>query len=72
MAAHLRLTLDQEVILALIKVNADQGRLSGLFELWLTGQSEWSAETMEIRSLLVDIEERQRELKALIGRLAAS
>jgi hypothetical protein len=65
-------TLDYEAILTLLKVNADEGRLGGLFKLWLSGQSEWSAETMEIRCLLVDIEERQRELKALIGRLAAS
>ena len=32
-------TLDQEAILALLKVNADQGRLGGLFKLWLSGQS---------------------------------
>ena len=32
-------TLDQEALLALLKVNADQGRLGGLFKLWLSGQS---------------------------------
>ena len=36
-------TLDQEAILALLKVNADQGRLGGLFKLWLSGQSAPSA-----------------------------
>ena len=30
-------TLDQEAMLALLKVNADQGRLGGLFKLWLSG-----------------------------------
>jgi hypothetical protein len=29
-------TLDQETILALLKVSADQGRLGGLFKLWLS------------------------------------
>jgi hypothetical protein len=59
-------TLDHEAILALLKVNADQGRLGGLFKLWLSGQSMASTETMEIRKLLVDIEECQRKLKAVI------
>ena len=66
-------TLDQAAILALIKVNADQGRLGGLFKLWLSGQSVPSAETEEIRKLLAAIEEEcQLKHKALIGRLAAS
>ena len=62
-------TLDQEAILALLKVNADQGRLGGLFKLWLLGQSAPSAETAEIRKLLAAIEECQQKLRALIGRL---
>jgi hypothetical protein len=62
-------TLDQEAILALLKVNADQGRLGGLFKLWLSGQSAASTEALEIRKLLVDIEDCQRKLKAVIGRL---
>ena len=63
-------TLDQEAILALLKVNADQGRLGGLFKLWLSGQSASSGETMEIRKLLAAIEESQLKLKGLIGRLS--
>ena len=63
-------TLDQEAILALLKVNADQGRLGGLFKLWLSRQSAAVAETTEIRKLLVDIEECQLKLKALIGQLS--
>ena len=62
-------TLDQEAILALLKVNADQGRLGGLLKLWLSWQSAPSTETMAIRRLLIDIDECQRNLKAAIGRL---
>ncbi len=62
-------TLDHEAILALLKVNADQGRLGGLFKLWLSGQSAPSAEAPEIWKLLAAIEECQRKLKALIERL---
>ena len=62
-------TLDQEAILALLKVNADQGRLGGLFKLWLSGQSAPAAETPEIRKLLTAIEDCQLKLKALVGRL---
>ena len=50
-------TLDQEAILAPLKVNADQGRLGGLFKFWLSGQSAPSAETMQIRTLLTAIED---------------
>ena len=63
-------TLDHEAILALLKVNADQGRLGGLFKLWLSGQSAPSAEISEIRKLLAAIEDCQVNLKALIGRLS--
>ena len=63
-------TLDHEAILVLLKVNADQGRLGGLFKLWLSGQSTASAETLEIRKLLVDIEECQLKLKALVAHLS--
>ena len=64
-------TLDQEAILALLKVNADQGRLGGLFKLWLSGQSAPAAVTPEIRKLLDAIEECQLKIKtsrrAIIG-----
>jgi hypothetical protein len=61
-------TLDQEAILALLKVNADQGRLGGLFKLWLSGQS---APAAEIRKLLAAIEECQLKLRALVVRLSS-
>jgi Mobilization protein NikA len=63
-------TLDHEAILALLKVNADQGRLGGLFKLWLSEKNEASAETHEIRKLLAAIEECQLKLKALIKQLS--
>jgi hypothetical protein len=63
-------TLDQGAILALLKVNADQGRLGGLFKLWLSGQSAPSSDTTDIRKLLAAIEDCQLNLKALIGQLS--
>ena len=62
-------TLDQEAMLTLLKVNADQGRLGGLFKLWLSGQSAPPAETFEIRKLLAAIEECQQKLKTLVAHL---
>ncbi len=62
-------TLNHEAVLALLRVNADQGRLGGLFKLWRSGQSAPSNDAMQIRALLVDIEDCQRELKVVIGRL---
>jgi hypothetical protein len=63
-------TLDQQAILALLKVNADQGRLGGLFKLWLSGQGAASTEALEIRKLLAAIEDCQLKLKALVGLLS--
>jgi hypothetical protein len=63
-------TLDHEAILALLKVNADQGRLGGLFKLWLSGQNSPSPETAEIRKLLTAIEDCQLKLKSLVGQLS--
>ena len=63
-------TLDQEAILALLKVNADQGRLGGLFKLWLSGQSAPSSDITDIRKLLAAIEDCQLNLKALIRQLS--
>ena len=62
-------TLDHEAVLALLRVHADQGRLRGLFKLWLSGQRARSTEAMGIRKLLIDIEDCQRKLKAVIERL---
>ena len=64
-------TLDHEAVLALLKVNADQGRLGGLFKLWLSGQKAQSVETLDIRKQLLDVEECQRKHKALIEHLSS-
>ena len=62
-------TLDQEAILALLKVNADQGRLGGLLKLWLSGGHTGASSAVEIRRLLHDIESAQRTLRGLVDRL---
>jgi hypothetical protein len=59
-------TLDQQAILALMKVNADQGRLGGLFKLWLSRAENKDALTITIRKLLKEIEDTQKRLRALI------
>lgn len=62
-------TLDAQAILALLKVNADQGRLGGLLKLWLSTRPGTGASVSSVRALLHDIETRQGELRRLIGRL---
>lgn len=63
-------TLDKQLILELMKVNADQGRLGGLLKLWLSGQEKGTQGlTMEIRDLLKEIEDTQKDLKAFIRSL---
>jgi hypothetical protein len=57
---------DQEAILALIKLNADQGRLGGLLKLWLSTRPGLGAPKTDIRQLLREIEEVQRRIRALI------
>ena len=62
-------TLDQETILALLKVNAYQGRLDGLLKLWLSGGQTEAASAADIRRLLHDIECTQRTLRNIVERL---
>jgi hypothetical protein len=62
-------TLDQGAILALLKVNADQGRLGGLLKLWLSGGQTGAAPATEIRRLLLDIESAQKTLRGIVDRL---
>jgi hypothetical protein len=61
--------LDQQAVQALVKVNADQGRLGGLLKLWLTERPGQGASTVEVRRLLQEIEDAQTELRRLIQRL---
>ncbi len=60
---------DQHAILALLKLNADQGRLGGLLKLWLTTRAGEGAGTTDVRKLLREIEAQQIKLRALIDRL---
>ncbi len=62
-------TRDHEAILALIKLNADQGRLGGLLKLWLSSRPGEGASSFEVRRLLQQIETLQIELRAIIDRL---
>ncbi|MFY9640978.1 MAG: hypothetical protein WCD20_18430 [Rhodomicrobium sp.] len=60
---------DQEAILALIKLNADQGRLGGLLKLWLSSRPGEGASSFEVRRLLHQIEALQAKLDRLINRI---
>ncbi len=62
-------TRDHEAILALIKLNADQGRLGGLLKLWLSSRPGEGASSFEVRRLLQQIEALQSKLCAIIDRL---
>lgn len=58
-----RSTLDQQAILELLRVNADLGRLGGLLKHWLQAKGAEKDLVPDIRALLRDIENTQRELK---------
>jgi hypothetical protein len=62
-------TLDAQAVLALAKVNADQGRLGGLLKLWLSEKPGQGASVADVRRLLREIEATQAELRKLVGRL---
>jgi hypothetical protein len=64
-----RSTLDHQAVLALAKVNADQGRLGGLLKLWLSERPGQGASTFEVRRLLGEIETAQARLAKLMERL---
>jgi len=54
----------------LLKVNADLGRLGGLFKLCLSEkEGPLAALHQEIRRVLREIEIRQREIKAAVARI---
>jgi hypothetical protein len=62
-------TLDCRAILALAKVNADQGRLGGLLKLWLSERPGQGAPTTDVRRLLKEIENAQAELRGVLDKL---
>ena len=57
---------DQDAVLALVRVHADQGRLGGLLKLWLSSKPGEGAPAWEVRALLRQIEQLQGQLKALV------
>ena len=61
--------LDLQAVQALVKVNADQGRLGGLLKLWLSDRPGEGASTADVRRLLREIEETQVTLRKLVQRL---
>jgi len=61
--------LDLQAVQALVKVNADQGRLGGLLKLWLSDRPGDGASTSDVRRLLREIEETQITLRKLVQRL---
>lgn len=58
----------EELKLELIKTRADLGRLGGLFKLAL-GQSGNEMDNSQLRQVLREIEQRQCEIKTLIGKI---
>lgn len=59
---------DQEAFLSALKLNADLGRLGGLFKYYLA-QGFKNVPPAEIRKVLDDIEDRQRQLKPVISKI---
>jgi hypothetical protein len=64
-----RSVLDHETVMALAKVNADQGRLGGLLKLWLSQRPGEGAAETDVRQLLHGIEDLQGALTKVVARL---
>ena len=56
-------------MLALAKVNGDQGRLGGLLKLWLVERAGEGVPVIEVRRLLDRISELQARLADIVGRV---
>lgn len=61
--------LNHEQVLALAKVNADQGRLGGLLKMWLVDRPGRGASETEVRRLLREIQQMQEQLADVVERL---
>ena len=66
---RIRSTLDHDAVLALAKVNGDQGRLGGLLKLWLVERAGEGVPAIEVRRLLDRISELQARLADIVGRV---
>lgn len=58
---------DSDAVLALAKLNADQGRLGGLLKLWLTTRRGEGARPENVGELLDEIRSLQRRLAETVG-----
>jgi hypothetical protein len=61
--------LNHEQVLALAKVNADQGRLGGLLKMWLVDRPGRGASEFEVRRLLNEIRDLQGRLAEIAERI---
>jgi hypothetical protein len=67
MGYEIRSILDQERIIALAKINADQGRLGGLLKLWLTNDEKLAGHNSdEMRGMIHRVLERILETQAAL------
>jgi hypothetical protein len=69
LGAQLKPVLDLQLILELVKINGDQGRLGGLLKLWLSERPGAGASAFDVRKLLRQIEATQTVLQQTIRRL---
>jgi hypothetical protein len=69
LGARLKPVLDLQLILELVKINGDQGRLGGLLKLWLSERPGVRASALDVRKLLRQIEATQTLLQQTIKRL---
>ena len=61
--------VDLQAVQDMVRIEADQGRLGGLLKLWLVEKPGQGASTFEVRRLLRQIEEVQRQLREIVRRL---
>lgn len=66
---QMRASLDHAAVGELAKVNADQGRLSGLLKLWLAECGGAGVPEIEVRRVLGRVEELQNRLAEIAGRV---
>jgi hypothetical protein len=65
MGYEIRSVLDQQWIIELARINADQGRLGGLLKLWLTNDEKLADHNPEqMRQMIYRVLERIQETQA--------
>jgi hypothetical protein len=69
MGGRVKSTSDQEAVLALMRVNADLGRLGGLLKLWLSSPPNVTFSSKDIRNTLKEIEALQQEMREIASKV---